>query len=176
MKRPLCIIDIALPRDVEPAVGDEPNVFLYNIDDLQQIVDDSIGRRRREIPSAEAIITGAVDEFWSWYTGLSVVPTIRQLRDHGESLRQAEVERALRRLSHLSDEDRQAVEALTRSLMNKLLHSPTVRLRSAAGNGRGLHVLDTVRYLFELDAAREPAADAPAADAASHPQPDETQT
>lgn len=150
-KRPLCIIDIAIPRDVDVQVGDESNVFLYNIDDLQQIVDDSLGRRRREIPAAEAIISSAVEEFWGWYTGLSVVPTIRELRDHGESLRRAEVERVLRRLSHLSDEDRDAVDALTRSLMNKLLHSPTVRLRRAAGNGRGLDVLDTVRYLFELD-------------------------
>lgn len=151
-RRPLCIIDIAIPRDVETRIGDEPNVFLYNIDDLQQVVDDNLGRRRQEIPAAEAIITSAAEEFWGWYRGLSVVPTIRALRDRGESLRRAEVERVLRRLSHLSDEDRDAVEALTRSLMNKLLHSPTVAIRKAAGNGRGLDVLDTVRYLFELEA------------------------
>lgn len=150
-RRPLCIIDIAIPRDVDVRVGDEPNVFLYNIDDLQQIVDDSLGRRRREVPAAEAIITAAEQEFWSWYTGLAVVPTIRDLRDRGESLRQAEVDRVLRRLPHLSEADRDAVEALTRSLINKLLHAPTVRLRKAAGNGRGLDLLDTVRYLFELD-------------------------
>jgi glutamyl-tRNA reductase len=158
-KRPLCIIDIAIPRDVEVQVGDEPNVFLYNIDDLQQIVDDSLGRRRREIPAAEAIIAAAVEEYWSWYTGLAVVPTIRDLRDHGESLRRAEVERALRRLSHLSDEDRDAVDGLTRALLNKLLHAPTVRLRKAAGNGRGLDVLDAVRYLFELDRNSAPDAE-----------------
>lgn len=175
-RRPLCIIDIALPRDVEARVGDEPNVFLYNIDDLQQIVDDSLGRRHGEIPAAEKIISDAVADYWSWYTGLSVVPTIRQLRDHGESLRRSEVDRTLRRLQHLTEADRDAVEALTRSLMNKLLHSPTVRLRSAAGNGRGLHVLDTVRYLFELDGARESDGDPAAPDAGSHPQPDETQT
>ncbi|HEX6925993.1 MAG TPA: glutamyl-tRNA reductase [Longimicrobiaceae bacterium] len=150
-KRPLCIIDIAIPRDVEVEVGEEPNVFLYNVDDLQQIVDDSLGRRRREIPAAEAIISAASQEFWSWYTSLSVVPTIRELRERGESLRRAEVDRALRRLAHLSEPDRDAVEALTRSLMNKLLHAPTVRLRKAAGNGRGLDVIDTARYLFELD-------------------------
>jgi glutamyl-tRNA reductase len=150
-KRPLCVIDIAMPRDVEARVGDEPNVFLYNIDDLQQIVDDSLGRRRGEIPAAEAIITAAVEEYWSWYASLAVVPTIRDLREHGEALRRAEVERALRRLGHLAPEDRAAVEALTRALMNKLLHAPTVHLRKAAGNGRGISVLDTVRYLFELD-------------------------
>jgi glutamyl-tRNA reductase len=150
-KRPLCIIDIAIPRDVEPAVGDEPNVFLYNIDDLRQIVDDNLVRRRRELPAAEAIIAGGVEDYWSWYAALAVVPTIRALRDHGERLRQREVERALRQLGHLSADDRQAVEALTRALTNKILHSPTVRLRHAAGNGRGTGVLDAARYLFELD-------------------------
>jgi glutamyl-tRNA reductase len=162
-KRPLCIIDIALPRDVDPKLGDEPNVFLYNIDDLQQIVDDNLGRRRAELPRAESIISAGVEEFWSWYAALAVVPTIRDLREHGESLRQAEVERALRRLAHLAPEDRDAVDALSRALLNKLLHSPTVRLREAAGNGRGTTVLDAVRYLFELDengseAPREPSA------------------
>ncbi|HEY0155111.1 MAG TPA: glutamyl-tRNA reductase [Longimicrobium sp.] len=150
-KRPLCIIDIALPRDVEPAVGDEPNVFLYDIDDLQAIVSGNLDRRRAELPAAEGIVGAGVDEFWSWYSSLAVVPTIRALRDHGERVRQAEVERALRSLQHLSPGDQQAIDALTRSLLNKLLHAPTVRLRQAAGNGRGTGVLDTVRYLFELE-------------------------
>jgi glutamyl-tRNA reductase len=149
--RPLCIIDIAIPRDVEPAVGDLPNVFLYNIDDLQQIVHDNLGRRRAQLPAAEQIVLRGVDDYWSWYSGLAVVPTIRALRDRGEALRQAEVERALRSLAHLSPEDQLAIDALTRALVNKMLHSPTARLRQAAGNGRGTGVLDTVRYLFELD-------------------------
>ena len=155
VKRPLCIIDIAMPRDVDPRVGDEPNVFLYNIDDLQQIVDANLGRRQQQLPRAEAIIGEETEEFWGWYSGLVVVPTIRDLRARGEALRVEELEKTLRRLSHLPAEDRAAVEALTRSLLNKLLHTPTVRLREAAGNGRGTTVLDTVRYLFELD--HEPA-------------------
>src|SRR5262249_54232268 len=150
-RRPLCIIDIAIPRDVEPAVGDERNVFLYNIDDLQQIVDDSLDRRRAELPEAERIVAVGVDGFWAGYAAPAVVPTIRALRAHGERVRQEERERALHRLGHLSDDDRAAVDALTRSLLNKLLHAPTSRLRQAAGNGRGTGVLDTVRYLFELD-------------------------
>jgi glutamyl-tRNA reductase len=150
-RRPLCIIDIAIPRDVEPAVGDERNVFLYNVDDLQGIVDDSLDRRRAELPAAEGIVAAGVEDFWAWYASLAVVPTIRALRDHGERVRQEETERALTRLRHLSDDDRAAVDALTRSLLNKLLHAPTARLREAAGNGRGTGVLDTVRYLFELD-------------------------
>lgn len=156
-KRPLCIIDIAIPRDVDPRVGDERNVFLYNVDDLQQIVDDNLGRRQAELPQAESIISSGVEEYWSWYAGLAVVPTIRELRAHGESLRQAEVEKAMRRLSHLAPEDRDAVDALSRAILNKLLHAPTVRLREAAGNGRGTTVLDAVRYLFELDAESEEA-------------------
>jgi glutamyl-tRNA reductase len=150
-ERPLCIIDIALPRDVEPAVGDEPNVFLYDIDDLQAIVSGNLDRRRAELPAAEGIVGAGVEEFWSWYSSLAVVPTIRALRDHGERVRQAEVERALRSLQHLSPGRPEAIDALTRALLNKLLHSPTVRLRQAAGNGRGTGVLDTVRYLFELE-------------------------
>jgi len=154
-RRPLCIIDIAIPRDVDPAVGDEHNVFLYNVDDLQQIVHESLGRRLAELPRAEAIVAQGVDDFWGWYASLAVVPTIRALRDHGERLRRGEVERALRQLGHLSADDQVAIDALTRALTNKLLHAPTVRLREAAGNGRGTGVLDTARYLFHLD--REPA-------------------
>jgi glutamyl-tRNA reductase len=150
-RRPLCMIDIAIPRDVDPAVGDQKNVFLYNVDDLQQIVDASLDRRRAELPAAEGIVAAGVEEFWGWYASLAVVPTIRALRDHGERVRQEEVERALGRLRHLSADDRATVDALTRSLLNKLLHAPTSRLREAAGNGRGTGVLDTVRYLFELD-------------------------
>ena len=153
--RPLCIIDIAIPRDVDPRVGAEPNVFLYNIDDLHQIVDDSLERRRAEIPRATEIVTASVSEFWAWYASLAVVPTIRDLRSRGESVRRAELDRTLRQLSHLPAEDQQAIDQLTRSLLNKLLHTPTVRLREAAGNGRGTSVLDSVRYLFELDEESE---------------------
>ena len=117
-KHPLCIIDIAMPRDVDPAVADEPNVFLYNIDDLQQIVDDNLGKRQKELPKADAIVASGTEEFWGWYSGLVVVPTIRDLRAHGESVRAEELEKALRRLAHLPPEDREAVDALTRALLN----------------------------------------------------------
>lgn len=156
---PLCVIDIAIPRDVDPRVGEEPNVFLYNVDDLRQIVDDSLERRQAEIPRAEEIVGGVVDEYWSWYASLAVVPTIRDLRERGEVVRRLEMEKTLRRLAHLSPDDQREVEALSRSLLNKLLHAPTVRLREAAGNGRGTSALDTVRYLFELDRRGDDAAE-----------------
>ncbi len=153
--RPLCIIDIAIPRDVDPQVGDEPNVFLYNIDDLRQIVDDSLEKRRTEIPKADGIVAEVGEDYWNWYTSLAVVPTIRDIRRKSESVRQTELEKTLKRLAHLPAEDQQAIDALTRALLNKLLHTPTVRLREAAENGRGTSILDSARYLFELDEETE---------------------
>lgn len=150
-ERPLFILDIALPRDVEAAVGEVDNVFLYDIDDLQQIVGASLERRKKEVPAAEEIIAAEVEAFLSWYASLDVVPLIRALRDQGEAVRREEVEKALRRLSHLPEEDREHVERLTRQLLNKLLHGPTSRLRDAAGNGRGAQVVDAARYLFEIE-------------------------
>jgi glutamyl-tRNA reductase len=154
--KPLCIIDIAIPRDVDPRVGDEPNVFLYNIDDLKQIVDDSLERRKGVIPAADELVDQGVRDYWAWYSSLAVVPTIKDLRDKGEEFRKGELERTLRRLSHLPAEDQQAIDTLTRSLLNKLLHAPTTRLREAAGNGRGTSVIDSARYLFDLDEIERP--------------------
>jgi glutamyl-tRNA reductase len=151
LPHPLCILDIAIPRDVEPALEEEPNVFLYNLDDLHQMVDENLDRRRSEIGPAEALVDEGVEEFWAWYTSLSVVPTIRELRAQTEEVRQAETERILRRLQHLAPEDQEAIDLFARSLMNKVLHAPTVRLKEAVGNGRGTSVVDTLRYLFELD-------------------------
>src|SRR5690606_20052328 len=124
---PLLIVDIAIPRDVDPEVGEIGNVFLYDIDDLRQIVDDTLERRRAEIPVAERIVLEGVDEFWGWYTSRDVVPLIRELRDRAEEVRRTEVEKALRRLKHLAPDDREAVERLTRLILNKVLHQPTVR-------------------------------------------------
>jgi glutamyl-tRNA reductase len=149
--RPLCILDIALPRDVDPAVGELENVFLYNLDDLQAVVSANLERRRAELPSAEELIAGEVTKFWEWVAGLAAVPVVTEMRAHMEALRVRELDDALRHLRHLSDADREVVEELSRTLMNKFLHSPSVRLKAAAANGRGLGVVDTVRYLFGLD-------------------------
>ncbi|MBI4421806.1 MAG: glutamyl-tRNA reductase, partial [Gemmatimonadetes bacterium] len=152
--RPLCLLDIAVPRDVDPAVGKLESVFLYDIDDLQEVAAQAIGDRKRVIPAAERIIDEEVGYFWDWYASRGVVDSVRALREQVERMRQAEVERALKRLAHLSPEDRDRVEQLTRALMNKFLHNPTIRLRSAAGNGHGSQIAEAVRYLFDLgDAA-----------------------
>lgn len=150
-KRPLLILDIALPRDVEPEVGGAPNVFLYDIDDLSQVVEGNLERRRSEVSVAEVIIRDGVLDFWQWYRGRNVVPTIRDLRGWAETVRDAETRRALQSLAHLAPRDQAAVEGLTRQLLAKLLHAPTTRLREAAAEGRDAQVLEVARYLFGLD-------------------------
>jgi glutamyl-tRNA reductase len=154
--RPLCILDIAVPRDVDPAVGRLDNVFLYDIDDLQGVVAATIGIRRREVPAAERIVEQELRHFWEWYTGRGAVDAIRQLRDHAEGLRAAELDRALRRLAHLDPSDRERVAYLTKALMNKFLHGPTLALRAAAGNGNDRELAEAVRRLFDLREAPSP--------------------
>ena len=149
--RPLCILDIAMPRDVEPAVGKLANVFLYDLDDLRAMVNASVERRRLELPAAESVITVEVERFWQWVAGLAAVPVLTQFRQEMNRVRERELAAALRRLPDLTPAQREAVEHLSQSLMNKFLHEPTVRLRAAAANGRGLGVVDVARYLFALD-------------------------
>ncbi|MEP6495748.1 MAG: glutamyl-tRNA reductase [bacterium] len=151
--RPLCILDIAMPRDVDPAVGDLANVFLYNLDDLQAVVSANLDRRRAELPTAEELISTEVERYWEWVAGLAAVPVLTEMRTQMDAVRARELSDALRRLQHLSPDERAIIEDLSRRLMNKFLHEPTVRLRAAAANGRGLGVVDTVRYLFGLERA-----------------------
>ena len=151
--RPLCILDIALPRDVEPAVGTVENVFLYDLDDLRAVVTSNVERRRSELPGAEELIGSEVTRYWEWLAGLAAVPVLTRFRGAMEHVREREVTDALRRLEHLPASDRAVVEQLSRSLMNKFLHEPSVRLRAAAANGLGLGAVDAVRYLFGLDDA-----------------------
>jgi len=149
--RPLCILDIALPRDVDPAVAEMDNVFLYDLDDLRAVVSASVERRHRELPAAEQVIAAEVEKYWQWVAGLAAVPVVTRFRDEMNRVRERELATALRRLGDLTPEQRAAVEHFSQSLMNKFLHEPTVRLRAAAANGRGLGVVDAARYLFALD-------------------------
>lgn len=164
--RPLCILDIAVPRDVDPAVGALGNVFLYDVDDLRTVATANIERRREELPAAESVIASEVEKYWEWLAGLAAVPVLRTFRTEMDRMREAELADAMRKLEHLSPRDREAVEHFSRALMNKFLHEPSVRLRAAAANGHGLGVVDALRYLFDLrgaDAARtEDSSDTPA--------------
>lgn len=178
--RPLCILDIALPRDVDPAARKLENVFLYDLDDLRAVTAANLERRRAELPSAEQVIGEEVERYWEWVAGLATVPVLTQFRGEMDRLREAEIEPLLRRLSHLPPSEREAIEHFSRSLMNKFLHSPSVRLRAAAVNGRGLGIVDAVRYLFALDdraaTPDESPAAAPRSTPASSPTPSSSST
>jgi glutamyl-tRNA reductase len=149
--RPLCILDIALPRDVDPAVGKLDNVYLYDLDDLQAVVSSNLQRRHSELPAAESLIAAEVESFWQWVAGLAAVPVVTQLREEMHRVRERELATAMKRLGDLTPEQRAVVEHFAMSLTNKFLHEPSVRLRAGAANGRGLGFVDAVRYLFALD-------------------------
>jgi glutamyl-tRNA reductase len=151
--RAFLFVDIGVPRDVDPQVRRIDNVFLQDIDGLQVMIDQALQRRRREVSKVERIIGQEVDHFLEWHNGLQAAPVIKELRGHFESLRDQEIER---HASSLSAEQRSAVETVTRALLNKLLHHPTVLLRDATAQGEaGLRRIETVRELFDLDSVRE---------------------
>ena len=149
--RPLFVIDIGVPRNVDPDVDRIDNVYRYDLDDLASLADENAERRRAETLRAEAIVAEQRQRFDGWFTALRAVPTIVHLRSRAEEIRSAETEKALRRGS-FTEEQRDAVEALTRSIVNKVLHSPLSRLRRAAEREEGVAYLEAARVLFDLDA------------------------
>jgi glutamyl-tRNA reductase len=149
--RPISFIDIAVPRDLDPAIGKLEGCHLYDIDDLQSVVDASVASRREEAVRAELIVAEEGERFLEWWRSLDVVPAIAGLRARAESIRRAELERAERRLASLTPDERRAVEALTSQIVAKLLHLPTVRMKEAAVAEDGLAYAEAVRHLFDLD-------------------------
>src|SRR5437016_13500552 len=154
--RPLCILDLGMPRDVEPAVAQLENVFLYDIDDLQAVAAQAAAERRDDIPAAERIVGEEVERFWAWYGGLVVVPVLKEFRERLDQVRATELERALRRLAHLSPEDRGEIEHFSQTLLNKFLHQPTLALKEAAQAGRGYGLLEALKRLFGLERRDDP--------------------
>jgi len=148
--RPLCILDIALPRDVEPEVGELDNVFLYDLDDLRAAAAANLERREEDVPAATQIVSEEVQKYWEWVAGLAAVPVVREFREEMDKVRGTELAAALKRLGPLTAEQTETLEHFSRVLMNKFLHEPSVRLKAAAANGRGLGVVDAARYLFAL--------------------------
>jgi len=149
--RPTFFIDIAVPRDVDPEMNKLDGIFLYDIDDLQQVVASHISDRRLEANRAEAIVQVEVDKFEARLQTLEVVPTIVSLQEHLETVRQAEIDRVRGRLGTLTPEQELAVEALSRGIINKILHTPIATLKSAAREtSDSTTVIDLVRKLFNL--------------------------
>jgi glutamyl-tRNA reductase len=148
--RPLLIVDVAMPRDIDPAVAELPGVELLDLDDVRAFVEAGLAERRREVGRVRVIVDEERDRFLDSVTAREVAPTITALRERAESLRVAELERQRGRLENLDPKQREAVEAVTRGLLAKLLHDPTVRLKDAAGTPKGERLSDALRDLFDL--------------------------
>ena len=148
--RPLFMIDLAVPRNLDPEIHDVDGCFLYDIDDLESVVAAGLAGRRREAARAESIVVAEAERFREWHASREVVPEIASLRAWAEEVRAAELERARNRLG-LSEDQHAAVESVTARIVDKLLHLPTVRLKEAAAGANGGSYAEALRHLFGLD-------------------------
>jgi glutamyl-tRNA reductase len=148
--KPVFLIDIAVPRDVEAAVGDVYNAYLYDIDDLQEVVASNLGERKQEAAMAREIVREEVVDFRAWMRSLEVVPTMVELRRWATRVKDEELEKHLARMPDLTAKDRDRVAAFGHSLVNKFLHPPTVRVKEAAGEEDGYRYAESLRELFGL--------------------------
>jgi glutamyl-tRNA reductase len=155
--RPMFFIDIAVPRDVDPELNKLDGIFLYDIDDLQQVVSSHVADRHREAQQAEQIVEVEVDRFLAQLRTADVVPTIVSLQEHLENIRQAEIDRVRGRLGALTPEQELALEAMTRGIINKIMHTPITTLKSAARGQEATTVIDLVRRIFNLQRKDEKA-------------------
>jgi glutamyl-tRNA reductase len=153
--RPLFIIDIAVPRDVEPSVARLDQVFLYDIDDLQGIVKENLSRRVTEIERAEAIVREEADRFGAWLQSREVLPTVIALRERFDAIRQSELKRLEPKLAPLGPEARARVDEITHLIVEKLLLTPTEQLKSTRDEALAVAYTDAVNRLFALEAARK---------------------
>jgi len=149
--RPMFLIDIAVPRDIDPAVNEMDAVYLYDMDDLQQVVAANLEGRMQEADKAEAIIAEEIIQFYKWVGTLEVTPTIVALRNRFEELRKAELDRTLTGWKDAPPDAEKRLDALTSAFMNKLLHQPTMVLKKAGQGNRNDLYLDALRALFDLE-------------------------
>ena len=145
--RPIFLLDVAVPRDVDPAIKDLESVYLADISDLDAVANVNRQRREQEAEHVELIIEEEVRRFQSWWDGLRIVPTLADLRRQSELLRERELARTLKHLQHLSTEDQEVITSLSKSLVSKLLHNPVARLK---GEGKTADI-QSLRWLFRLD-------------------------
>ncbi|HYX44743.1 MAG TPA: glutamyl-tRNA reductase, partial [Acidimicrobiales bacterium] len=149
-ERPLLVVDLGMPRNVDPAVGELPGVTLLDLDDLRAFADAGIDARRGEVARVRAVIAEELTRYTADLAAREVAPTVTALRAHADALREQELERHRHRLGALDPRQQEAVEALTRRIVAKLLHEPTVRLKDAAGSPRGERLAGALRELFDL--------------------------
>jgi glutamyl-tRNA reductase len=146
--RPLLLVDLAVPRDLDPAINELDGCFLYDVDDLEAVVEDTLSGRRGEAARAERLVAAEADRFRDWQASLDVVPTIASLRALAEEIRDRELAKAGGRLS---EQERRHVESVTSQIVAKLLHLPTIRMKEAAAAADGVVYADVVRHLFGLE-------------------------
>jgi len=149
--KPIFFIDIAVPRDIEPEVNDLENVYLYDIDDLQVVVSANMKEREKEAENAMNFISQEVTKFNNWIGALDAVPTIVEIRNQAENVRKEEVEKTLKKIPHLSEDDKQALRQMSSSMINKILHRPTIKLKQKTQSEDGHIYLKAIRHLFHLD-------------------------
>ena len=148
--RPLFFIDIAVPRNVEPAVNDLEGAFCYDIDDLRAVVESNLKERQREAQRAQVLLEREVDKFAGRLQQLEVVPTIVSLREKLEAIRRAELERALARLPGAAEDTRRVMDSLSQAIVNKVLHAPMVKLKDSSRAGHGRRWTEMISELFGL--------------------------
>jgi glutamyl-tRNA reductase len=149
--RPLLVIDLAVPRDVDVDVKEVPGAHVYDIDDLDQVVSANVQRRRDELGAVERIVAEEATRFLQWLSARAVVPTLKGLRAQADSIGRDELQKALRRLPDLPQREREVVESLVSGIVNKLLHQPTVRLKHEAAQGNAHGYAEALQFLFGLD-------------------------
>ena len=154
---PNVLVDLAVPADVERSAGDVPGVRLFDVDDLRAGLDETMALRLREVPLVEEIVEEEVESFGRRYRELDVEPLVAELRRRAEQIRERELERTLRDLGEdIDPATAERIRHLSKVLVNRLLHEPTVRLRERAGAGDGDAVAEAIRELFGIAAPREP--------------------
>ena len=149
--RPIFLIDISVPRNIDPRVNQIDNVYLYDIDDLQSVVEANIQERQTEALRAEEIVADEIDVVIRWLKSLDAVPTIMALRERAEEIRKSELERVLPKLERLTPQERELIEGLAQGIVNKLLHSPLIALKNEANSSNGMMYLEAARRLFNLE-------------------------
>lgn len=149
--RPMFLIDIAVPRNIDPTVNEIDNAYLYDIDDLQSVIAANLRERRKAAEKAEGIIDQEIDRFQCWLAGLEVAPTIAALRHRLEDIRLGELEKTLAQLKHLGPKEREAIDSLTAAIVKKILHQPITALKKSRNDMSGEQHLHAVRRLFDLE-------------------------
>ncbi|MBI5207751.1 MAG: glutamyl-tRNA reductase [Candidatus Firestonebacteria bacterium] len=153
--KPIFFIDIAVPRDIDPTINQIDNIFLYDIDDLKQVVNTNIQERAKEIPKVESIIEQEKTNFLNWYNSLDVVPTIALLNKEMEDIRKKEFDKIISKLKNLNEVEINMINAMSKAIINKVLHKPMIKLKKISGDESGYLYTSVVRDIFDLKETKD---------------------